>query len=174
MKVRKIAGLAALMVLLLSFVSSGTGAWKIASGYKVKFSSEDASGIFKTLSGKIQFDKNDLKTAKFDLKLKVSSINTGNGMKNKHAVGEDWFNAAKYPYISFRSSTVVKTSKGYKVTGKLKIKQVEKTISIPLSFKSNVFKGSFSVDRTHYKVGSGQEDVSKIIKIQFSIPVIKN
>jgi len=53
----------------------------MAEGYFIKVAGTDAEGIFKTMSGDIQFDENNLDASKFSI-----SINTGNGMKNKHAV----------------------------------------------------------------------------------------
>lgn len=146
--------------------------WKISTGNNIEFSSEDASGIFKTLSGNIRFSTDDLEMSKFDLKIKVSSINTGNGMQNKHAIGGDWFDATKYPYMTFTSTNIVKTKSGYKAIGKLKIKNTTKTVSIPFRFESNTFIGGFRVNRVDYGVGSDDE-VSRTIKINFSIPVTK-
>jgi polyisoprenoid-binding protein YceI len=56
--------------------------WKIGEDYSIKFTSEDPSGVFRGLKGNVVFDENDLANSKLDVTVDVSTINTGNGMKN--------------------------------------------------------------------------------------------
>ena len=77
--------------------------WKIADSYNIAFSSQDVSGIFKEMTGNIFFDPANLSKSKFELNIKVESISTGNGVQNKHAKGEEWFYADKFPEIKFIS-----------------------------------------------------------------------
>ena len=105
--------------------------WKISKDYQVKFSGTDAEGIFKKLSGDIQFDEKNIDSAHCNLTIDVNSINTGNGMKNKHALSDNWFAAEKYPTIEFSSKLFSKSENGYTVTGVLKIHCIEKEITIP-------------------------------------------
>ncbi len=91
--------------------------WKIGEEYSIKFTSEDPSGIFRGLKGSVIFDENDLANSKMDVTVDVSTINTGNGMKNTHAKSEKWFDVAKYPIISFTSSEISKTTGGFQAKG---------------------------------------------------------
>ena len=100
--------IAAIMT-LSAFTSYHSTSWKIADGYEIKFTSEDPSGIFKSLKGEIKFTKEHLDQSSFNMTIDVASINTGNGMKNQHAVSEHWFNAEQYPEISFKSNLISKT-----------------------------------------------------------------
>ncbi len=78
---------AALALLVASaFTAIKSQDWKIAEGYSVKFNGGDPSGEFKGLKGTISFDPNDLKSSKFATSIDVATINTGNGMKNTHAM----------------------------------------------------------------------------------------
>lgn len=173
-------GLFALLTVVLVSLSSFTimkaMEWKISKEHKVAFSTEDAEGVFTDLKGSIDFNADDLGKSSFDLKVGVASINTGNGMKNKHAVSSDWFDAEKYPNISFKSKSVTETKKGYAVTGKLTIKDKSKEITIPFTFDKNIFKGGFSVDRLYFGVGTmegKQSHVGQNLKIEFNVPVSK-
>ena len=84
--------------------------------YKIAFYSKDATGVFKEMSGKVITEKtvsvDSTLGIKLDLKIKVASINTGNGVQNKHAKSSEWFHAEKYPIIHFVSSSVYKTANG--------------------------------------------------------------
>src|SRR3954464_159281 len=73
--------------------------WKITDKYNISFSSNEAGGIFKTFKGSIAFDEQNLAVSNFDVTIDVASINTGNGLQNKHAKSDEWFDAAKYPVI---------------------------------------------------------------------------
>ena len=150
----------------------------LPGNYKISFSNPDVSGTFDELTASaIVFDEAKLATAKLNFKIEVGSINTGNGLMNKHAKGEEWFNADKYPYIEFASSKIEKTSEGYKATGKLQMHGVSKDVTIPFTFSEKGNKGTFvakfSVDRTDYQIGKKNGGVSETIKISATIPVIK-
>ena len=152
--------------------------YKLAEGHKISFSNPDVSGTFDELTASaIVFDEAKLATAKLNFKIEVGSINTGNGLMNKHAKGEEWFNADKYPYIEFASSKIEKTSEGYKATGKLQMHGVSKEVTIPFTFSEKGNKGTFvakfSVDRSDYQIGKKNGGVSETIKISATIPVIK-
>src|ERR1700739_185117 len=148
--------------------------WKIADGYSIKFTSDDPSGAFTSLKGDIAFDPNDLAGSKVKLVIDVSSIATGNMLKNYKAKGENWFNVDKYPNITFTSSKFAKTDKGYEVTGIMEVKDVKKTITIPFTFANKTFTSSFMINRIDYHVG---DDVGmdahavNDLKIDVSIPV---
>lgn len=160
-----------LFATLFAFTSMQT--WKVKDTYSIKFSSKDVSGIFKDFSGNITFDPADLSKAKFDLTLDVASINTGNAIQNKHAKGEEWFHADKYPSIKFVATKFEKSGSEYKATGNLEIRGIKKETTIPFTFSKNVFKANFSVNRNDFKVGKPNADVSNTIKIEAIIPVSK-
>jgi polyisoprenoid-binding protein YceI len=159
------------------FAFTQVKAWKIGKDYNVDFSAKGVNGIFKTFSGTINFDETKLADSKFSFTIDVNSINTGNGLQNKHAVGAEWFNADKYPNIKFTSSSFEKTANGYSVKGKLQVKDVTKEVTVPFTFTKSGNKGkfvsSFSVDRSTYNVGKPGGDVGNTIKINVTIPVPK-
>ena len=164
------------ILVLSAFTISSSINWTISEGYEIKFSSStgDPEGIFKTINEDIQFDENDLASSKCNFKVDVNSINTGNGMKNKHAKGKKWFDAKKYPNIEFQSSNFSKTETGYSVTGTMKMHGVDKEMILPFTFANNVFKSTFSVNRIEFKIGESMKKVSDDIKLEVSLPVTKN
>ncbi len=167
------------LAFLLVFSVSGVWSqqWKITEDHSIAFANKDVSGVFKQFSGSITFDPANISAAKFDLKIQVESINTGNGIQNKHAISSEWFNANKFPDITFVSDKVEKTDNGYKAIGKLAIKGVTKSVTIPFTFakKGNkaTFVGKFSVDRTDFGVGVKGNDVEENLKITATIHATK-
>lgn len=151
--------------------------WKIGNDYSIQFSNSDVSGIFKKFSGTVRFDEADLASSKFDATIDVASINTGNALMNKHARGEEWFDAAKYPKIKFTSSKIEKSGTGYKVTGQLEIKGVRKEVSFPFTFEksgnSGIFKAKFNINKNDYNVGKKGDNVGETLQLDISVPVTK-
>ncbi|MFK7949487.1 MAG: YceI family protein [Saprospiraceae bacterium] len=163
-------------ILFSAFTVNNSINWKITDDYSIKFKGTDAEGIFKKMSGDISFNEKDLTTSKFAVSIDVASINTGNGMKNKHAVSNKWFDAEKYPSITFTSSKISKSAKGYKVDGTLEMHGTKKQVSIPFTFTSNTFKGKFSVNRMDFGIGTMKgmsKKVSNKIELEISVPVSK-
>ena len=148
--------------------------WKIGDKYSVKFEGGDPSGEFTGLKGTIQFDANSLATSKFDCTVDVASINTGNGMKNTHAKSEKWLDAAKYPVIRFTSKSISKTASGFEAKGTLDFHGVQKEISLPFTFVSNVFEGSFEVNRLDYNINTAEpKHGASVLKVSLNVPVTK-
>jgi polyisoprenoid-binding protein YceI len=149
--------------------------WKIKDTYNIAFSNTSVSGIFKKFSGTIDFDEANLTSSKFNVSIEVASINTGNGLQNKHAKEAEWFDAAKYPYIKYTSSKIEKSGTSYKVSGQLEIKGIKKDVSFPFTFKkagnSGTFNGEFSINRSDFNIGQKGGEVAEAIKINISIPV---
>jgi polyisoprenoid-binding protein YceI len=148
--------------------------WKIADSALVKFDGGDPSGEFSGLKGTVSFDPNDLANSKFDATIDVSTINTGNGMKNTHAKSEKWFDAEKYPTIQFTSSAISKSALGYEAKGILSMHGVQKEIAIPFTFEDNTFKGTISVNRLDYNINTAEPaHGASTFKVEITVPVTK-
>lgn len=172
----KFLGMITAIIILSAFTISNSITWKIADDYAIQFKGVDAEGVFRKMDGNIVFDEQDLANSNFDVSVDVTSINTGNGMKNKHAVSQKWFDAEKYPTIDFKSSKFSKTNSGYQVEGVLQLHGVKKQIVIPFTFVSNTFKGAFKVNRLDYGVGTMKgmsKKVSNEIALEISVPVVR-
>lgn len=173
MKKTAFTALVAAVFLLSAFTIRKSLAWEVKEGYSVKFTSKDPSGVFTKMNADILFDENDLAGAHFDVKIDVNSINTGNGMQNKHAKSDKWFDAAKYPEIRFMSKKFTKTTAGYTVSGTMEVHGVKKDYEIPFTFKNNTFQASFPVNRTDFNIGKPGGKVPDVLTVEVAVPVTK-
>lgn len=177
MKRFKYVAATALILTMSAFMTIATQDWQIGSNYSIQFSSSDAGGIFKTFKGTVVFDEANLNTSKFDVAIDVASINTGNGLQNKHAKSDEWLDATKYPVIKFTSKKIAKAGAGYQVIGDLDMHGVKKELTFPFTFKKagtgGIFSGSFTVNRSDYKIGKPGGEVGEAIKVDVSVPVTK-
>lgn len=169
--------LAALILLTSATIAISVQDYKVEEGFSIAFDSKDPSGIFQKLTGDVKFDQNDLGNSKFNFSIDVASISTGNGMKNKKAMTEEWFDQPNHPKIVFESTKVEKTDKGYYVHGNLTMKGVKRFRKIPAEIattKSGLkVEGVFWVERTFYKIGKPGGPVPEKLKIIYSIPLTK-
>jgi polyisoprenoid-binding protein YceI len=118
--------------------------WNLDPNYSIKFKGSNAEGTFSGMTGTIKFDPSALEASKMDVSVDAATIKTGNDTKDKHAKGDKWFDVAKYPKISFKSTAFSKTSDGFLVNGDLKMRNVTKSVSIPFQFVEDNGKGRFS------------------------------
>lgn len=95
-------------------------------------------GRFKDLKGTVQYDANDIEKSTVVFSAKIDSIDTGVAPRDAHLKSADFFEAAKYPEMTFKSTKVERKKKGLVVTGDLTIKGVTKQVSFPFSITGGV------------------------------------
>ncbi|MDR3678329.1 MAG: YceI family protein [Flavipsychrobacter sp.] len=109
------------------------GKWNVDPAHSgVKFSVShmtvsEVDGSFKVFNGTIVSPTADFNNATVNFTVDVTSVNTDNDMRDKHLKSDDFFNAEKYPSMTF-TSTSFKKVKGniYSLEGNLTIRDVTK------------------------------------------------
>lgn len=126
-----------------------------------------ANGQFKDYTISITNTAADFSDAVVELNAKVASIDTYNEMRNEHLKGADFFDAAKYPELTFKSTSFKKVKdKTFKVTGDLTLHGVTKKVELnavlvgtavnPQSKKELVgFKVTGTIKRTDFGIATG-------------------
>jgi polyisoprenoid-binding protein YceI len=77
----------------------------------------------------------DLDSCTVDVSIDAQSLSTQNSTRDEDLRGPDFFAASKYPAIEYHGRGVRKSGNGWVVEGKLKIRDVTRTV--PLSFEYN-------------------------------------
>jgi polyisoprenoid-binding protein YceI len=151
--------------------------WKVKEDtYAVNFKGGKVEGGIKGLKATILFDEANPEKSKITATMDVNTINTGNGMMNKHAKSEEALNAEKFGTITFETTSISKNAAfGYRAIGKLTIKGVTKDIAFTFLFENKatepIFKGKFSIEPKDYNITrSGTPDK---LDIELSVPVTK-
>jgi polyisoprenoid-binding protein YceI len=104
--------------------------------FQVRHMMSKVSGKFDDFAGKIEVDRTKPGASSVEFTIKTASINTGVGDRDKHLRSADFFDADKYPEITFKSTKIVATTKKnvYAVTGDLTMRGVTKRLTIPVEF----------------------------------------
>ncbi|CAI3103491.1 Protein YceI [Acinetobacter calcoaceticus] len=91
------------------------------------FSTPNAN--FSDIQGVIKVDNAKPANSSVNVTIPLSSVNTNVPALDKEFQEEAWFNAAKYPNITFKSTKVeTKDKKHFKITGDLTVKGVTKPV----------------------------------------------
>ncbi|MCB0477922.1 MAG: YceI family protein [Crocinitomicaceae bacterium] len=136
------------------------------------FINESTKGTLKGLAATIKFDVSNLSVASISGTVDVSTISTGNGTRDKHLKSGEYFDAAKYPKISFKSSSITKDGNGYKMVGKLKIKDVEKEVTFNFTYEGKVFKGKATIYSSDFGISMKKKREMNQVDISIEIPVL--
>jgi polyisoprenoid-binding protein YceI len=93
------------------------------------------SGFFKNFEGQLETENDEFTDAKIEFSLDINSIDTNQSQRDEHLKSVDFFNAEKYPKISFRSTKFVnKGNDEYALVGDLTIKDVTKPVTLAVEF----------------------------------------
>lgn len=95
----------------------------------------EVDGKFKVFDGKMSYAKEDMTDAQIEFSVDVASINTDSDMRDGHLKSDDFFNAEKFPKMTFKSSSMQLVSgKNYKLTGNLTIRDVTKPVTFDVTY----------------------------------------
>ncbi len=92
-------------------------------------------GRFGDVSGTFSFDPTRVEASKAEAKLAVASVNTMDTKRDDHLKGADFFEASKFPSITFKTSKVEKVSDtAFKAIGDLTIHGVTKPVTLDVTY----------------------------------------
>jgi polyisoprenoid-binding protein YceI len=87
-------------------------------------------GTFGKVAGTAKYDGKDLKNASVEATIEVNSINTSEEKRDGHLKSKDFFDAAQFPQIKFKSTSIKHTSAGFDMTGELTMHGVTKPVTL--------------------------------------------
>jgi polyisoprenoid-binding protein YceI len=90
----------------------------------------NVKGEFDRVRGSVDFDAANPGATKVEAVIDVASISTREADRDTHLKSPDFFDAAKFPEITFKSTGVVAHGEGYKVTGDLTLHGVTKPVTL--------------------------------------------
>lgn len=164
------------LLLLIALVPLQAGArqWRLDPVhtnfyFEVKHTYAAVRGQFMEFTGDVFFDPDNPSTGRFDFVIDVNSIDTKVGKRDTHLRSADFFDAGRYPQMTFKSNRVSHAGGNrYNVEGVLTIKDVSRDIVLEFVYhgqKDNPVKPGetitgmdvrLTIDRLAYNVGDGR------------------
>jgi polyisoprenoid-binding protein YceI len=143
-------------------------------GFKIKNAGFNVDGKFEKVTSSISYNPSDVTKSTFSGTISTTSINTDNKKRDEHLRKNDYFDVAKYPNITFKS-TSVKSNGPDKliVNGTLTIKNVSKPVALNVNVQKvnnkHTFTTSLDLNRLDYGVGDKSFILSDNLKINLKI-----
>lgn len=111
-------------------------------GFKVKhLMITNVKGGFEKFKGTVVIDENDITNSKVNVSIEIASINTNIAPRDQHLRSSDFFDAAKYPVMTFDSTKVERAGADkLKVTGNLTLRGVTKQVVLNVEGPSGEIK----------------------------------
>jgi polyisoprenoid-binding protein YceI len=121
----------------------------------------EVDGSFKIFDGSIVSTKDDFTDAAINFTVDVNSINTDNTSRDGHLKADDFFNAEKFPKMTFVSTSFTKKSGSmYELVGNLTIRDVTKKVTFAVKYGGTTkdpygntkagFKATGTINRLQY------------------------
>lgn len=174
---KKISAFIILSILILLSGQTVYGAareWSVDNAHSNIYFSIDhifskVHGNFNQFKTEVNFDPNNLAESRFYFEISTSSVDTNIAKRDKHLQSADFFDAAKYPTMTFESKEIRDAGNGlYEVNGTLNVKGKDYDFLLPLGLAGIAdhpakkgtevvgFNGRFTFDRLAYGVGTGK------------------
>ncbi len=146
-------------------------------GYSTQMSS------FRKTTGTVVFDA-EAKTGSVDIAIAMKSVNTGFEVFDGHIQGEDFFDTAKFPTATFKSTRVVfEGDKPKAIEGQLTLKGVSKPVTLtvtsfqamphPMLKKPAIGANAFTVvKRSEFNAGKYAPYVGDEVRIDIALEAI--
>ncbi len=147
-------------------------------------------GRFSDVAGFIDFDESDPESAKIDVEVSVSSVDTRQEPRDKHLRSADFFDAENHPSMKFVSTKVEHVQGNeYKATGDLTIRGTTNPVTLDATFEGAHpdpwggiragFTASGKINRHEFgmtwnsAIEAGGVVVGPEIKIQLEVEAVK-
>jgi len=153
--------------------------------FRVRHLVSKTSGRFAKYDGTIVVDNANLAKSSVNVTIDAASLTTDNAARDKHLFSPDFFDVAKYPTLTFNSTSVKEVAKGkLEVTGAFTLHGVTKTITIPVTSLGTSagmkpgtfvagFEGEIEIKRSEYGMSTYIPAVGDEVKISLNIEADK-
>lgn len=186
----------AVLALSSSFTFAQTSSWKIdpmhsEADFTVRHMGiSNVRGRFSNLGGTVTFNDADITKSSVNATVDITTVDTGNSMRDNHLKSPDFFDAAKFPQMTFASKQIVKKDGKLVLLGDLTLHGVTKPVELSLEGPSkdltdqqgHVHRGFSAegvINRQDFgmkfsgKTPGGDAMVSDEVKISLDVEIIK-
>ncbi len=147
----------------------------------------EVEGAFKKFDATITSSNDDFSDAVVELTAEVNSISTDNDQRDTHLKNPDFFDAANYPAIIFKSASFAKIGeRKYRVKGNLTMRGITKPVELDAVYNIGVhpmtkkaiagFKVTGAIKRSDFGIGTSflANMISDEVGINANVEFVRN
>ena len=124
----------------------------------------DVKGTFGKVKGVIRIDEKDMSLSAVEVTIEIDSINTGVAKRDEHLKSNEFFDAARFPTMTFVSRKVTQSGKGQmKILGDLTIRGISREVVLDVEGPTNEIKDPWGNSRR------GASATTKINRTDFGL-----
>lgn len=151
-------------------------------GFRVRHILTKVEGRFKSFDGTIWLDRQNPAAARVELTIQAASVDTAVENRDNDLRSANYFDVAKYPTITFKSSKVEpKGNDQYEVTGEFSMHGVTRTIKVPVKHlgfapgktEKAGFEVTLPLNRKDYGISNGGPVVGDEVEINIQVEANK-
>ncbi len=148
-------------------------------------------GRFRGVEGTVNIDEEHPERSTVTATIDTATVDTGVGQRDDHLRSDDFFNAEKYPKITFSSTRVEKLDgENWRVVGDLTIRDVTKEVTLAAEYEGQIkdafgkqraaFSATTQVNRKEFGLNwngvieAGGVVLGDKIKIELNIAAVRN
>ncbi len=143
-------------------------------------------GVFRKFEGELQLDVKDVSKSSVSVKIDTSSIDTGVDKLDEHLSTPDFFDAGKFPEITFKSTNVEATGANtFKLTGDLTLHGVTKSVTLDASMRTIAahpfrkvpaagFRATGEIKRSEFGITTYPGALGEVVKIRIDAETVQN
>lgn len=165
------------IIAFIAFNSSFAQKWTPTTGtakFYIKMLGVGVDGSFKGIKANIDFNPENPTTSSIFASVDATTVFTDNSLRDTHMKEKpEFFEVAKYPTVSLKSTSIIKNGTSYIGTFNFTIKNVTKSIKIPFTFTQTGDKGTFvanfEINRKDWNFGGNTMGMSDKVKLSLSL-----
>ena len=139
------------------------------------------TGNFSDFEGTLSINREDLSKSSVEATIQIPSVDTDSAKRDAHLQKDDYFNAAEYPLMTFKSTQWKATDDEdeFKVTGDLTFNGITKPVTLdvellgfgdgPRGAYLSGWEATTTLDRTEWGVNGGQPAVGNEVEVTINI-----
>ncbi len=140
---------------------------------------EKFTGSFANFDVAINFNPDDLASAKIVATIDLTSADAGDKDRNGALPGKEWFFVKKFPTAKFETTSLShKGGNTYLATGQLTIRGTAKTVHLPFTLDIEngeaTMQGQLSLNRRDYNIGTGMWKDEDWVKHNVDVQLVIN
>lgn len=183
-----------ILSLIMATVSTYAQTWSLDKAHaKLGFEVthlmvSSVEGSFKTFDVKVTSSKDEFSDAVVELSADASSIYTDNEKRDEHLRSADFFETAKYPTLTFKSTSFTKSGDNkFTVVGDLTLHGVTRQVTLEATLNGTAvhpytkktiagFKVTGTLKRSDFNIGKGTPGavVSDEVRLNANLELIKD